>query len=729
MSEDTLGRFTNYPIADLDTDSEREEVTENTETEDIGLERVREWWDYDVDGKQAVADEFEQIELLQNDRHWEMSDSLGKPLRTAEQMSAHPNVVENVAWPLIEGLVSEFSQDVELIDYPQESTDDQAAKTMTQVKKHILYKNAFPEEQAKWLHNFAWKGTGIYGVSWDAEWRGGRGPNQWIGEVRIESIDPELIYPDHRCGADIQDGYRIHKAVWRPLEYIRQHYPERGHLVLDQAKADETSQTNTNWERDLGLGEADSPEGMARLVETWYIGKPLFPSKDSQVDPATETQSVEGDVAPDDTLTAGMVAGDVESVGEADEETPSDDEVGLHVVWWIAEQNIYLAHRNFIYFDPEETPEFPFVFAQCYPRRDSPWGFGEGHKLINPQQMLNKLSEVAMEGAALQALGVTLASEEAISEEQRRDVEMYGSIPGMWFFINDANQVQHVDGKGVPASVLNDINRRKQHMEAVIGRYDITQGKTPANVTAFRALNLLAERAQVRLRPKESSISSALVKVSKWISRMVCLYWTEPRAYRILGKDDDPATATYSKFEPSRIWKVWDRRTGNSFERGVWRPAEDMVEGEDYEYFWPELDTRCTVTRAQSTDRYFAMELAQDMVGRKYFPPEILFYAIEHGRLPPWDDIKDKVQPQFDRAQPMPGGASQGAPQGMPPGMPQGMAGQPQPPELTPEALIAMLPPEQQAQFQTMTPDQQQAVLEEMAAATQGGAQGGGPSA
>ncbi len=699
------GRFAevSYPIAELDADSEREDVTENTETEETALERVREWFELDYDAKQPIADEFEQIELLRNDRHWEMTDSLGTPLRTASQMEGYPNVVENVAFPLIEGLKSEFAQEIELVDYPQESTDDQAAKTMTAVKKHILDKNIFPIEHAKFVDNFAWKGTGIYGVSWDPEWRGGRGPNQWIGEVRIESIDPELLYPDHRCGSDIQDGYRIHKAVWKPLEYIRQYYPERGHLVLDQDKADEQSQTSTNWELDLVENETDQPGGMARLVETWYIGKPLFPSKDSRVDTATEAQDVAGEP------TAATLDSGIAATGETNPETPSDDETGLHVVWWIADQNIYLAHRNFIYFNPDEWPEFPFIFANDYPRQNSPWGFGEGHKLIPPQQALNKLSEVALMGAALQALGFTLATDEAVSEDQQRDVQMYGNIPGMWFFINDPQNVQHIRGQGVPASVLNDILRRKQHMEAVIGRYDITQGKTPSNVTAFRALALLAERGQVRLRPKESTIQSALVRVSQWISRLVCLYWTEPRAYRIIGKDE--SDIAQGKFSPSHIWKVWDRRTGNTFEKDRFTPQEGMLEGEDYEYFWPELDTRCTVTRAQSTDRYFHLELARDLLGAKLILPKHLWATLKEGRLPPWETIAEEVDAQFQQAQARPMPRVSGAPESAPQ-------------EITPEALIGMLPPAQQQQLMSLPPQIQQQVLGDMMAALMGGAPG-----
>ena len=688
-----------YPLADFNEPKERDDVSGNTPSEEDAMAKVIRWWGYDEDAKRQIELEFDQIRLLITDKHWQMDGPTGDPLRTEDEMLGRPNVVENVAFPLVEGVKAELSQDVELIDYPQEHRDDAAAKVMTRVKRHILYKNDFPTHYRRWLHYFAWYGTSVWGPRWDPEWKGGRGPNQWIGEIRAECVNPNLLYPDHRCGENIHDGMRVHKAMWKPLEHILQHYPERGHLVVDHTKLDALKART----EDAEAYQATAQEGMARLVETWYVGKPLFPSKDAQED---ETEESEDALVED-----GVMEGDSGEVADEDEAPADDDEEGLHVVWWIAEQNIYLAHRNFMYFEPGETPRFPFIFATCYEREDSPWGFGEGHKLIDPQQKLNKLSEIAMEGAALQALGYTLAEEEAVTPAQRREIELYGSIPGMWFFVKDPDRVKHITGQGVPGSVLSDITRRKQHMETVVGRFDISQGKTPSNVTAFRALNLLAERAQVRQRPKEGAVTQALVELSKWMSRLIMLHYNEPRAFRIVG--DRPEDISFGMFQPMHMWRTWDRRTGNVFERDKYVPDEGMEEGRDFEHYWPEFDTRCEVTRAMSTDRYFHMDVAKEMVGGKLFPPSVLFSTMEHGRLPPWEEIKAEVEAQFAQAAPM-------GPQGQMQGPPQG-----QPQEATPESVLELLPPEQQQQIAALPPAQQQQVLEEIMAAVQGGAPGG----
>ena len=695
-----------YPVAELDEPEQQDDVSGNTPSEDESMEKITAWWEYDEEARRPITAEFEQIYLMYSDKHWDMDGPTGDPLRTEDEKLGRPNVVENVAFTLVEGVKSEFSQEVELIDYPVEKNDDAAAKIMTNVKRHVLDKNDFGAEYGKkWLHNFCWYGTAVWGPRWDAEWRGGRGPNQWIGEIRVESIHPAMLYPDHRCGEDIQDGVRIHKAMWKPLEYIHQHFPERGHLVLDHNRQDSIV-TETIDSDEYG---ASLQDGMARLIETWYAGKPLFSSKDAREDEDEEAEDAEelGDGA----LPPSVAEGDTGEVDEAGGDTPSDDETGLHVVWWIAEQNIYLAHKNFMYFEPDETPLFPFEWSNCYPREDSPWGFGEGHKLLDPQQKINKLSEIAMEGSALQALGFTLADEEAVTESQRREIELYGSIPGMWFFVSDPDRVKHISGQGIPASLLSDIARRTKHMESLVGRYDISQGKAPSDVTAFRALNLLAERAQVRLRPKEQTIHAGLVGLSRWMSRLIMLHYNEPRAYRIMGKSDEDVQ--FGQFQPQSMWRAWDRRNGNVFERNKFVPEEGMVEGKDYDFYWPEFDTRCAVTKAASTDRYFAMEVARDLIGAKLILPEHLWFTLENGRLPPWETISEQVNAQFQQAQPQP---MPGQPQGQPQGVPQGA-----PQEMDPEALIAMLSPEQQAEIAALPPEAQQQVLTEMMSAMQGG--------
>jgi hypothetical protein len=508
----------------------------------------------------------------------------------------------------------------------------------------------------------------------------------------VEAIHPQCLYPDGRCGDDIQIGYRIHKAVYRPLEYIREHYPERGHLVREDAVWTE-SILGVDTETDVEGEVASGQEGMALLIETWYRGKPLF-------------------------------------LGKKEKEKGT----GLHVVWWAGETNrIYLGHENYRYYKPNRTVRFPFVLCPCHPREDSPWGYGLAYLLKPMQIALNRESELALEGLALQAVGTTIAKEGSVNERQAKQLEANGTIPGIWLFVDEPENIDYRTGQGIPASLLADIERRVRTMEGMTGRQDITQGKSPSGVEAFRALSLLAERSLVLLKPQQEAITSAWTEASEFISLLVTLNYNERRSYRLLGEDDKVIRGF---FAPDDIQRVWDKRTGDVFERSKFLPSEDMEEGKDYEYFSAEFDSVCEVGKAVPMDRIMAMEMAKELLGAKLITPEIAFDVFANGRFPPWETVKEQMQALFQGAQP--GQPEVAGPPGMPqPGMaPQAIAA-PQPvaapqvappggpPGQIPPELLAALTPEQRQQLAVLPPEEQAAVLQEMMAVMQ--MAGGGP--
>ena len=653
-----------YPIATLDEPEEREDVEGNSEEEELALETVSKWWDIDEEAKEGIQEEFEQIYLLYTGEHWRLNYPGDDPLRSPEEMIGRPNSVENITFSMIEGEKAEFSQEFEWIDSPAEKNDEAAAQKMTALKKYLLYKNRIITQQARFLHNMFWYGTGIYGPRWDPEWITGQGPRRTIGDIRIESIHPQTLYPDARCGEDINNGYRIHKAVYRPIEYIRQNYPERGHLVREAVQSGDDI-LGLSGTTDGGETWNEAQDGVVRLIETWYVGKPLLIGKES------------------------------------------DQGYGLHVIWWTGDRDkVYLAHSNYVYFEPGETTIFPFFFSQCYPRENSPFGYGEAHYLKNQQIMLNKESEILLEGAALQALGQTYVKEGAVSEAQQQQIDQYGNIPGWWIWVEEPENIKHVSGSGVPDSVLSDIDRRMKMMETIIGRFDITQGKTPGSVTAFRALSLLAERAQVRLRTKEQAITSCLEDLSRFVSRLIARYYNEKRVYRIIGSDEDEYQD--GVFDPdSDLHRVWVKGSGDVLPKDRWQPAEGMQEDVDFEFFVPEMDSKCSVSRTIPIDRILAVEMAKELLAAKLITPEIFWKVMEHGRFPAWDAVREEMERTFQQAQP----------QQLPP----------QAPEMVTEGqgveqLIAMLPPEAQQELMSLPPEQQQAAIAEMMATMQGGA-------
>src|SRR5690606_33683548 len=126
-----------------------------------------------------------------------------------------------------------------------------------------------------------------------------------------------------------------------------------------------------------------------------------------------------------------------------------------------------------------------------------------------------------------------------MDDKQVQALKTQGTMPGMWFAVNDINRVKRIYGQSMPSSLLQEAQRLPKMMEQIMGRFDISQGRTPGSVTAFRALDLIAQRAQVRLKAVDLAIRSAYKEIGEWMNRYIWTYYTGKRAYRIVGENED----------------------------------------------------------------------------------------------------------------------------------------------------------------------------------------------
>lgn len=583
---------------------------------------VKRWFDQDREAKEFYVREMDENDKLYEGHHWDLIGPDGNPLRSKSQQAMRPNAVENVTFSLVAGAVSEFSDPVEIVDFPVEPGDDEVARLMTDLKQYILDKNDHDMQRMAWNWNFFWHGTGIWEVSWDPTWKGGRGPNRWVGEVRLINRHPRTVFPDARCGDNVQNGRRIHVVSYVPIEYVRENFPEWGYMVREST-VDEAI-----------AGRVDSAAkqiGVVALVTTWYIGEPLLPTKE-------------------------------------DAENKGREGIGLHKIFWADLDNpVFLDHENYLYFAESEMPRFPFIFRQRYPRKDpSVWGHGEPYFLKNPQIIHNKTVEILIEGHVHSALGQGFYEPAAMDDKQVQALKTHGTMPGMWFAVNDINRVKRIYGQSMPSSLLQEAQRLPKMMEQIMGRFDISQGRTPGSVTAFRALDLIAQRAQVRLKAVDLAIRSAYKEIGEWMNRYIWTYYTGKRAYRIVGENEDglylKKTGVFSvedykkvydlitgEVYPYRTREVIDPRTGQVKIIPGFHPLDGMEEGRDYEVYNPELDVRVRTTQQMPSDRLFYMELAKELYLMKLLDPQTMFDVLRDGRFPSWKQVKDRLLPYIQQ--------------------------------------------------------------------------------
>jgi hypothetical protein len=655
-----------------------------SETQATAMRRVEEWWDRDKRAKQPFVDEMVEMHKLYTGAHWDLLGENGNPIRRTQEKQSRPNTVENIAWQLIHGLAAEFAQPKELVDTPQEPGDDGPALMLTELKKHIAYKNRLEDQDMLWNLWFSLYGTGIWDTHWDETWRGGRGPNRWRGEIRWVALHPLMLYPDARAKSNINEGYRCHKRFWCPIEHIRETFPETGvHVQVGSVDPADLLDLASASDSDSSDGGGERLEGQASLVETWYKGLPLLPE-------------------------AGKDA---------------ENEPGLHIIWWTSDPvPCYLGHANYVYFKPGETVQFPFHVKQRYFREGTPWGYGDGHYLKNPQIMHNKTAETAMDGHIHQALGQTFYGQNALNEQQQKFVEKNGGMGGLWIQVTDHTRINRVYGMGVPSSLMTDLARRPKAMEAAIGRFDISQGRTPGNVTAFQALSLLAQRAMVRLRTFEAAIKSAYEESGTYINRLIPQFYTEQRSFRLVSRETDGEPA-FSRYQPDDLKRVWllNEPVTTVIPFRDFQPKEGLVEGADYEVYSPEFDTTCRMSSPLPSDRMFYMEMAKELLAAKILPggENTFWYVLEHGKFPPLKLMRQQQAEQMQAPQqqaPLPDAAMPTAATPQAPAPP--LASSPQ--DMLSE-VVGNLAPEELAALEAMPPEELQAVLAQFLQSATGG--------
>jgi hypothetical protein len=146
-----------------------------------------------------------------------------------------------------------------------ECDDEDISMKLTDVSRFNDKKNCFKSLWKKLVYDFLGSGPTIAKVIWDNNWIGGRGPERWIGDVRIQRVDKWDFYPDPaitNLEEHMQDCSFIICRYRKKLKYIRDNW-ENGKFVGQETNEDEL------------IDEGADPQ-QAYIVEHWHKGFPWF---------------------------------------------------------------------------------------------------------------------------------------------------------------------------------------------------------------------------------------------------------------------------------------------------------------------------------------------------------------------------------------------------------------------------------------------------------------------
>ena len=553
---------------------------------------------------------------------WSGIRSFGIPGRSAESKKQHANPVDNLYKAQIEGLVGDIcDRPVDIQIKPPEPGDEESARKMERTIQHIWYVNRGDRKLEFIVRRAVLYGPLVAKVYWDPDWRGSPA-NPFVGEVRFFGVNPANLFVDPRVKAVdegiLQQASFVIYAVRRSLAYIRKMYPERGGAVTADGYA---SYVDTLSDSDAGV----LPEDMeALLIEYWYKGQPLAPEFPERPQEPSEPQDME----------------------RAD---------GVHVA--VVAGGVLLRHSTYVY------PWYPFALEWMYPSDDSIYGYGDGYDMMLPQLVLNKLNEIAIEGAALQSKGNWVTDEGNIRNVAQ--FRRYASVGGAILPVADAMRIRRELGGNVPNSLFVHYRQEQQTLETITGRFDISQGRAPRNIRAASAIAMLLNQGAGRVRQRARAMSSFVRQMVEMMIYLVTEYYTEERLIRILGKEGQLEWDTVSRADFLRRKVFIDPETG-----------EERVE----EYI-PEFDVLVTAGTDTPASKAYFSELALQLFQAGVIDEIALLEQLE---FPRWREVLARKQQQVAQQQAV---QQAGAP---PPGAPPGVGEVP--PEMATQPFGGGLP-------------------------------------
>ncbi len=452
-------------------------------------------------------------------KHWDGIKSFGIPGRSHEEKKLHANPVDNYFKAFVEGIVGDVTdRPVDIQIKPRSSEDEDVARTLNAIAEYLWYINRGDRKLEFAVRRAVMYGPLVAKVFWDPDWQASTW-DPYPGNVRFVTIPPVNIFIDPRVKATeegvIQQAEFVIYGVRRSIAYIKERYPERG----GEVKADTYATYVTTLTRDEPVYSYYDDDSEVLLIEYWYRGKPLAPEFPRRKEDEPPVEEREGWVHK------AVIAG-----------------------------GVLLEHRTYVY------PWYPFVLEWIYPSDESIYGYGDAYDILIPQLIINKLNELSIEGAAIQSYGNWLTEEGNIRNKAL--FQKYAGMGNSLLPVVDLKRTARIQGGNVPQSLFVHYRQALQAMEAVCGRYDVAQGRTPRNIQAASAIALLLQQAGGRVRQRARAVASFVEQLVRMMLDLVGMYYTEERMVRILGEDEKPVVITVSRDQIVKRREVVNPLTG-----------------------------------------------------------------------------------------------------------------------------------------------------------------------
>jgi len=131
-----------------------------------------------------------------------------------------------------------------------------------------------------------------------------------------------------------------------------------------------------------------------------------------------------------------------------------------------------------------------------------------------------------------------MAKPQLIAPRGSVDASKITSEPGLVIqYTPGLDPPQPLPLQGLPAYVMDELDRIKTDMEDISGQHEVTSGTTPPGVTAATAISFLQERDESKLTHTFDSLEEGIEKLAFLSLSYVHEFWNVERMVRVTGPD------------------------------------------------------------------------------------------------------------------------------------------------------------------------------------------------
>lgn len=358
---------------------------------------------------------------------------------------------------------------------PREKSDEPTAKTLSAVVPCIMDQNGFESTYSDICWYKIKKGTGVYGVFWNASKENG------VGDIEIKKQDILNLFWEPGI-SDIQESRNFFSLALVDSDLLEQRY--------DFLKGRLTSQ---------------GPDG--KIAQYYY---------DDTVD--TTGKSVVIDWYYKKNVSDGLMVKTV-----------------VHYCKFVSGVLIYASENDKRMENGYYTHgKYPFVFDVMFPEEGTPVGFGYIDIMKDSQMYIDKMNQAIMMNALMACRpryfvrdGSGINTED-LADLSQTFVRVSGSL--------DENNLKLIETQPLNGNYLAVLQNKIEELKETSGNRDFSQGATTSGVTAASAIAALQEAGSKTSRDAIKNTYTAYSEVVKLVIELIRQFYTTPRVFRITGQ-------------------------------------------------------------------------------------------------------------------------------------------------------------------------------------------------